>query len=206
MSDYHAYEMRFPATRPYDLETTRWATFIGEFVRPIVQQHPDLLYWTSYYTNHAEFKTLTDDIGKLQPHLDTLRKCGFIVNDLNRTLEEDLGGGRFFGPDSRSTPTQRARLILQSLKSVSDLLVDSVCKRDDGYWSQEQTGDNNQNPIGNHFFSVLHLHHNISATNALIYPFVTPDNGLHLLSYYYYENYKHKIGPHTAYPPQEVSL
>ncbi len=206
MADYHAFELQFPAARPYDVDEYRWATFVGEFVRPIAEQYSNLLYWTSYYTKYAEFKVLTDDILQVQPKLDDLERSGFVVKKLGRTLEEDLGGGRFIGPNSNSTPSRRAERILRSLKAVCDLLVDSVYKRADGYWAQEESGDRVQNPIGNHFFSVTHLYHNITAADGLIYPFMTPNLQLHLPSYYYYLNNKESFGQHTLLTPQTIRL
>lgn len=206
MNSYHAYSFQYPKTKPYDNQDFRWTTFLGEFLRRISKNRPDVLYWATHYGHHVEFKVLTDDLSGIQNEIDQLHAMGFTVNDLRRTLEEDLGSPRFIGASSNSTRTQRAMLILKSLKSVCDLMLDSIVKRSDGYWEQEASGDQLQNPIGNHMFSVTHLYHLIAAADVLVCPFITPDQQLRLLSYYYYEFFRETIGPHTPLPPQTVKI
>ena len=206
MSNYHAFSFQYPSTHPYDQSDYRWTSFLGEFVLRVGSNSPNLLYWASDYGSTVEFKVLTDDLTSVSKEIDKLKACGFVVNDLNRTLEDDLGSNRFIGPDSTSNKTQRAMVVLKSLKAVCDLMLDSIIKRPDGYWTQETCGDKKQNPIGNHMFSVMHLHHLIANADALICPFVTADSKFHLLSYYYYENNKMNLGPHSPLPSHAVRL
>jgi hypothetical protein len=206
MNPYHAFSLEYPESKPYDNEGFRWTTFLGEFVRRIAANRPDVLYWTTHYGHFVEFKVLTDDLSGIQNEIDQLQAIGFTVKDLQRTLEEDLGSPRFIGASSPSNKTQRANLILNSLKSVCDLMLDSIVKRSDGYWEHEPCGDKFQNPIGNHMFSVTHLYHLIASADVLVCPFITHDSRLHLLSYYYYELNKNVIGPHAVLPPQSVRI
>ncbi|MGO8899273.1 MAG: hypothetical protein ACLQU5_13145, partial [Isosphaeraceae bacterium] len=185
MARYFAYSLQFPNAFPYDKAEYRWATFVGEFIRPISEQNPRLLYWTSYYINTSEFKMYADDASEIQTQLDSFQQHGFVITPLQRSLEEDLGGGRFLGPQSASTATRRATLILHSLKCVCDLLVDSIYKRNDGYWTFEENADKLQNPIGNHLFSVTHLYHNITASQCRVYPFrESPENSLGMIRFF----------------------
>ncbi len=188
MTQYFAYSLQFPNSFPFDKAEYRWTSFVGEFIRPITEQNPELLYWTSYYGETAEFKMYVDDSSQAQPQLDSFGRRGFVISPLQRSLDEDLGSDRFLGPQSASTATRRATLILRSLKSVCDLLVDSVFKRDDGYWMFEENSNKRSNPIGNHLFSVTHLYHNITDSQCRVYPFITPDGSFRILSYYDFHN------------------
>jgi len=208
MARYFAYSLQFPSAFPYDKAEYRWTTFVGEFILPVYVQNPQLLYWASYYENTAEFKMYTDDASAIQAQLNSFQQDGFVVTPLQRTLEEDLGGGRFLGPHSRSTATRRATLILQSLKCVCDLLIDSIYKRGDGYWAFEENADKPQNPIGNHLFSVTHLYHNITASQCRVYPFTTPDGSFHVLSYYNFHNALNQglIRTHSTTGPFDIDV
>lgn len=141
MSDYYAFSLSYPDIPPYDHKDHKWPSFIGEIIRPFAELYPEILYWAACYGTTVEFKAYTDNKLSLHRFLQPVRQAGFVANRLNRTLEEDLGGGRFRGPQSTSTPTNRALLILRSLKAVCDLVVDSVYKKDDGYWAFEVNAD-----------------------------------------------------------------
>lgn len=206
MSTYHAYSFQYPTTHPYDNPDYRWTTFLGEFVHPVSTNRPEVLYWATHYGPTVEFKVFTDDLSGIESEINQLKATGFTITALNRTLEDDLGSPRFIGPASQSTRTNRSTLILKSLKSVCDLMLDSIVKRPDGYWEHEECGDKLQNPIGNHMFSVTHLYHLIASTDALVHPYVTPDDTLHLMSYYYYKNNKQNIGPHRPLQPKAVKM
>lgn len=204
MAQYHAFSIQIPWSHPYDLDQFRWASFVGEVLQNLVRKLPNSPYWSTYYGKTAEFKVVTDDIGCLASYFDELRAKGFEITSLNRTLEEDLGSPRFIGPNSNSNRTHRATLILQSLTAVCNLLLDSVRKRDDGYWEQEANGDCANNPIGNHFYSVTHLYHLVADAQTLVQPFVIPDGSLVVASYYDYENNLEAIGPHKIFPRMPI--
>lgn len=140
----------------------------------MVLARPDLLFWFTHYRDHAKFRVYTDQYDLLRPEFDALRdKLGLVDRGQEKelTLIEDIGGGRFIGPSSTSTPNRRAELVLRSLCAVARLVVDSVVKEDDGYWRFEQNVDSTQNPDGSHFFSVTHLFHNMCASDAVVYLF-----------------------------------
>ena len=59
----YSYVLHFPDKLPpfdRDLED-RWCSFLGEFVRPIATQFPDLLFWCSYYDCVAKFRVLSEE-------------------------------------------------------------------------------------------------------------------------------------------------
>lgn len=161
---------------PFDNEETRWPSFLGEFVAKIVKDRPKVLYWCSYYGETAQFRIFTtpEDYEAIQPNINDLliqlriRDTGA---EKNETLVSDLAKNRFIGPDTNSSQFQRALLILESLNSVAKLLLDSIIPDNGQYWKFEANGDTVQNPIGNHFFSITHLYHNMTRSQAAIVDF-----------------------------------
>jgi hypothetical protein len=190
--NYYSHVLHIPDTPLFrDLER-RWPSFVGAFVAPLVRDRQHLIYWFSYYTSLARFRVWTDRYDELRPDLERLRNELGLVDQLEEkglTLEGDLGVARFIGPNTTSNRTQRALKILHSLHSVCELVVDSVQQDGDGSWSFEANGDPQQNPIGNHFFSVTHLYHNLTGSPGLVIAFGQPPNDrLNILSYYYFWN------------------
>lgn len=188
---YYSHVLHFPNSPPFDNNDFRWTSFVGEFVRPIVEDFSDL-YWFSYYTTHARFRIYTDKYNEIQPELESLRDSLGLIDkgeEKDLTLEQDLGSPRFVGPNSNSTPFNRALLILKSLRATCDLFIDSIFKRNDGYWDFEENKEVEQNPTKTHLFSVNHLYHNITASPVLIATYKEENSEqIKALSYYYFTN------------------
>jgi hypothetical protein len=185
---YHSHVLHLPNRKPFDNPTFAWPSFIGEFALPLVRSYPWLLYWFSFYGSFARFRVYTNSYFAVRSRLEGLRDTLGLIDkgeEKTLTLQSDLGGPRFLGGQSNSSTHDRAMCILLALKAVSDLTIDSVHHRPDGYWEFERTADKNQNPIGCHLFSVTHLFHNITAADGLIVAFNQPPN-VGLLSYYYF--------------------
>jgi hypothetical protein len=193
---YYSYILEFPSTPPFDREEYRWPSFIAEFVAPLVRRRDPnhFLYWCSYYGATANFRIYTDQYEDVRGSLEAalidlkLRDTGA---EKDETLVNDLAKSRFIGPDTKSNPQHRAELILQSLHSVCNLLIDSVVPVAGRYWQFEANGDTDQNPIGNHLFSVMHLYHNITRSQARIAVYKSQEK-IDLLSYYYFHYAKVK--------------
>jgi len=188
--DYYSHVLYLPTSAPFDHPERKWPSFIGEFVTPIVASHPGLTYWFSYYGDHAKFRVYTDDYEAIRRQIEAERdRLGLEDRGSEKTLTliEDIGGGRFISPNSKSNPLQRAELILRTLCANANLIVDSVVKRDDGYWQFEENLDIAQNPDKSHLFSVNHLFHNMSTSQSLIFSFERNGN-TEMLSYYYFSN------------------
>ena len=131
--------------------------------------------------------------GKVENHIGKELKNQLHVEDKGEekelTLEQDLGNNRFIGNPSKSTPNQRAMLILKSLEATCNLFIDSIYKREDGYWDFEENQNTTQNPTRNHLFSVCHLYHNITNSPGLVTTFKEQGSDeTNLLSYYYFHN------------------
>ena len=104
---YYSHMLHFPNQKPFNNPDLRWPSFIGHFVQPIVSAHPGLLYWFSNYGAFARFRIYTADYEKIRPQLETLRdKLGLVDKggEKDLTLEGDLGGARFRGPNSYVSP------------------------------------------------------------------------------------------------------
>jgi hypothetical protein len=189
---YHAHVLHFPASETFRDAKQSFPTFLGEFVAPLVRSRSHLLYWFTYYGSFARFRVWTASYEELRPDLEARRdRLGLIDKGEEKavTLQSDLGGPRFIGPDSSSTSDQRAMKILRALHATSELVLDSIRCLPNGAWQFKATGDTLQNPIGNHLFSVNHLFHNLSRTQARIAVFSVQQQ-LGVLSYYYYHDAK----------------
>jgi hypothetical protein len=202
---YYSHVLHFPARKPFDREELRWSSFIGEFVAPLALGSPEMLYWFSDYTLCARFRVFTANYEGLRTRLEALRdKLGLQDDGTEKelTLENDLGVGRFWGPDSKVTRSARAKTLLRSLKAGADLMIESVIQRSDGYWEFEGNGDPGLNPISNHRFSVVHLFHNMMNSKARVFAFQDAQGRLDLLSQYYFADAMNRkiISPVAAKP------
>jgi len=191
-ASYHSHVLYFP-NRPLFCDATHcFPSFLGEFVTPLVQGRPDLLYWFTYYEAFARFRVWTNSYEELRPELEAKRDVLGLIDtgkEKDLTLEGDLGHARFIGADTSSKPRQRAMKILRSLHAASELVLDSIYRLPNGLWQFEGTGDKDQNPIGNHLFSVNHLIHNLTRSQARIAVF-SAQKQTHVKSYYCYNNAK----------------
>jgi hypothetical protein len=186
---YHSHVLHFPNQKPFDNPDLRWPGFIGEFVAPIVASHPEMLYWFSFYTTSAKLRIYTADYETLRPQLEAMRDKLCLQDkgeEKNLTLEEDLGGGRFRGPNCKVAVKARGESVLRALKGASDLMVESVIQRADGYWEFEENGDPGMNPVSNHRFSVVHLFHNLMDSTARVFVFWDAQGQIGVLSQYYF--------------------
>lgn len=187
---YHSHVFDYPNTKPFDNLETRWPAFVGEFAAPLVTPRPDLTFWFTHYGDHAKFRVYTDAYAAIQADLEPLRDSLGLVDrgvEKDLTLTGDLGHGRFIGPNSNSTPDDRALVILNALCATARLVVDSVFKQPNGYWAFEKNADVNQNPDESHLFSVNHLFHNMCASDAFVHLF-NHGGAPQVLSYYYFHN------------------
>jgi hypothetical protein len=210
--EYRSYVLEFPNEKPFDKNECRQASFLGEFVRPLVEDQSRYIhYWSTYYGNHAKLRIYSNRHQEIEKELTALRdqlKLKPLDEEKHMSLLGDLGHKRFFGDKSESQPERRAFRILASLRAVTDLAIDSIYKRADGYWAFEENQDKNQNPIGNHLFSVTHLYHNVTNANAHVVMFQEQPGGpVDCLSYYYFHDRKQKgiIKPVTEVP-REIQM
>lgn len=179
----YSYCIAFPDIHPYessDLER-RWRSFLGEFVKPIAQRYPDLLFWTSYYYQAAKFRVVSDDATVHQFIGQQIQDAGLIwLTDPNFgeddvTLVGDLGSARFVDQSLGTTQEEkeqirarRAMLTLKFLCSTVRLHLDSLVPADQNpgsvnkHWDYQPTPEKDLNPLNNNFESLVHLVGNIT--------------------------------------------
>ncbi len=187
----YSHVLHFPNKKPFNIADLRWPGFIGAFVAPIVSNHPEVLYWFSFYGAFARFRVHTADYEAVRPELEALRdKLGLEDKgeEKDYVLDNDLGGIRFRGPNCQVSAKARAVSVLRALKGASDLMVESVVQRADGYWEFEANGDEVQNPISGHRFSVCHLFHNLMDSKARVFAFHDARGFDGVLSHIYFHN------------------
>ena len=184
---YYSHILYFPDAYPFDNTNYRWQSFVGEFVRPIVEDIPDL-YWFSYYTVRAHLRIYTDEYDRIRPKLELLRdQLGLIDKgeEKDMTLERDLGSDRFLSSErTDKNNTDRALLILKLLNAGCKLYMDTLVK-DGKYWREEINKDINQNPFHSSSYSYIHLLHNLCKSDLLVYLY-HDKNQLQILSHYYF--------------------
>jgi hypothetical protein len=187
---YYSHVLHYPKQKPFDNPDLCWPSFIGQFIQPLVSAHPGLLYWFTNYGPFARFRIYTAEYEIIRPELEALRdKLGLMDKgeEKDLTLEADLGGARFRGPNSYVSPQARALTILKALTAGANLILESICPHHDGYWEFEANGDPAQNPVSANRFSVLHLFHNMMDSKGRVFSYHDAQGRAGVLSYYYYD-------------------
>lgn len=168
----YSHVLNIPHAHPFDNEH-RWTTFLGEFVRPIVDGR-DFPYWFSYYGDFARFRVYTedesvlDDIDRLMADLGlSYRQEKGERMEKDWTLEIDLGGARFLGSERLDvTSRQRALKVLGLVHAGAELFLHSLV-RDGDYWREEICDDAN-NTFRSSSRSYIHLLHNLTQSSVCV--------------------------------------
>jgi hypothetical protein len=200
----YSHILHIPKVRPYD-GANRWTTFLGEFVKSIVDGR-DFSYWFTYYGDFARFRVYTEDESVLSEIVDRAAKLGFrheiektAGHDL--TLEEDLGCGRFLGAERTDLkPLDRALKVLNLVHAGAELFLHSLI-RDGDYWREEHNQDLNQNPYGSSSRSYIHLLHNIAQSDIQMVQFVDSKENRGLMSEYHFS---HVAAAGRLHPPVQI--
>ena len=162
----YSYVLHFPEKHPLFADMPRrWQSFLGEFVKPIADEYPELLFWCSYYYTAAKFRLRSenDDVHKFI--LQRIKNSGLDFDpkeEESHTVIGDLGAPRFVDQALGAEAIQRrADLVMKFLCSTVRLYLDGLVKVDERHWEYRVT-PNNENPLGNNFESLAHLVANIS--------------------------------------------
>jgi hypothetical protein len=161
-----SYVLRLPNTPPFDRDReSRWRSFLGEFVRPIANDFPDLLFWCSEYDGEVRFRVDSDspEVHKsIETGIKDLKLDFDPTQEEVETLLSDLSKDRFANQSlDDSARERRAKLTLKFLCSTVRLHLDSLIRGDGQYWEYQPTPDQ-ENPLGNNFESLCHLVGNIT--------------------------------------------
>jgi len=167
--------LALPDQKPFDRDNW-FESFVGNFVRPILDTGKIHQYWFSRYgragARKIRFRFSLDNYGDVEP----------LVNQLITTLSlmdlkdeegynwiDDLGGERFLQNNQRQTnQNERAQLVLDYLHSVSRLFVDSISHSDNERYFYQERNTNNNNPHGSIFESLHHLFCNMTDVTTVV--------------------------------------
>lgn len=182
---YHSIVVNIGNAPPYgEPGKDAFFTWIGEFVKPIVETFQHDKYWFSYYGDHAKLRIWTDSdkYNSLKPTINGLlaHPLSQRLDDSGRplehelTLDEDLGSSRFRPSDMPPEAIHyRASKVLSVLHSLCDLVVHSLLKSDDGRWYLE-SNKNDNNPEGSAFESLHHLVCQITQVPTPVFAYEMP--------------------------------
>jgi hypothetical protein len=200
---YYSHVLNIPHAHPFDNEH-RWTTFLGEFVKPLVEGK-DFLYWFSYYGDFARFRIYTEDYDSTE--LDTLMaKFGFTyrLNDQGKrmedpfTLEEDLGSPRFLGAERTGiSPTERGLMVLRLVHAGARLFL-SALVRDGDYW-REEICDESNNTFRSSSRSYIHLLHNLTQSPVCVILHQDSRGSPQVVSEYSFSYIQPPPHPHKAF-------
>lgn len=164
MPQFHL-RIDIPDDPPYDRHNWDWQA-IGEIVLPFIVRHSPPRWWLGRY-----YST------KVPKHLLIRYESFSQANELDFPwppsehttfdIVSALGSGRFLGPNARTTAKERANTCFDLLTSASELALQRLSHKQDGYWVLEESADTN-NGYRDPFESVLHLFANAAAVTATV--------------------------------------
>jgi hypothetical protein len=191
-----SYVINIPSNAPFDKKDTRWTTFVGEVIRPIVVGLKGY-YWFTYYTDFARLRIYAPE-AEQQKALSALQAqmgacgCTFRLGGDGKRLEwdyeteKDLGGERFLGKERTDVPAQeRALRVIKLLHAGAELFLSTLIQ-DGAYW-REEVCENPNNPYKSSSRSYLHLLHNQAQSDVQVVAFLQA-MGFHVLSEYTFSN------------------
>ncbi len=176
---YYLYIFELAGTPEFADPQFGYPSFLGRFIRPIVQPRPDLLYYFQRVGSGVQFCFVADNGAAILQDIQD-RAADLHVGVIRPPApNQDTLVGHFGSPGSRflaanhsqlTNPQQRAQLVLTFLKAVCVLLLDNLVDQGNNQWSFEfnlgETNDNGvikrENPLGNNFESLAHLLSNIT--------------------------------------------
>jgi len=187
--------INIPQAFPFDRDhRSRWVTFVGEFVMPVMRDH-EALYWFTYYGDFGRLRVRCTkrEHASIQARIDTaMRALGLqyrqnaagVREEIIYRLEDDLGGARFLGDERLNlSPIQRGLLVLNLLHAGGQLFINSLMK-DGDYWREEINTDGNALKSASR--SYLHLLHNQAMSDIPIVLCKDQADRTQVLADYYY--------------------
>lgn len=163
---YRFYEFWVPKYGVYKDEANQWTNLIGHFIKPIVENEPNLIYWFVQEGRWFQFCFASSEPERIAAKIRVIQKKMRIKT--KRILKGDsagaLGGTRWVSTErlkDKVIEAERSELMLRVCHSICKLFIHNLEKRGKN-WLTEISGDLRQNTHGNLFESLMHLIANIS--------------------------------------------
>ena len=172
--EYYSYVVDVSNDPPYDKQNYRYFTWVGQFVKPIVEKGHHEKYWFTFYGDHGKLRIwatpeqhaeLEPTIAELFEHVALTRRTNNDGEDIEKalTLREDLGSDRFRPKDFCVEQSDtRARLVLDILHALCELVIDTLQCTQDGHYFVESNQNTDQNRKCSPYESLHHLFHLIT--------------------------------------------
>ena len=164
----------------FDNPDLRWTTFVGEFLVHIVR---DRSVEGFVFLNHqmadyelrlaaTDYKPLEVRIARLASTLGITIQAG--PTDNQTIGQHTFGDARFLAQNrlgDADAVGRRSVMVFRALHATCELFLDTLVPHGN-YWRTEPNGEQQQNPRGNMFESMLHLYSNISGAdfNVIVVP------------------------------------
>jgi hypothetical protein len=169
-------EIWVPKRAPYNHSVHGWPTIIGDFVKPLVAAHPDMLVWFLQEGPHWQLcfgPSGSLDCALAIKTLEYMRRTmvviakerGFHIKRYIRgsTFGGALAGSRWMPAKKQKRPEeqQRSFLLARACHAVCAVYMDTLVRKGN-HWVVESPQCKKQNPHGNIFESFMHLCANLS--------------------------------------------
>ncbi len=174
---YRHHELYTPVVAPFDTAgTLLWPTLVGTFLRPIIESFPNMPYWFCNHGTDFQFCFAYKDYKKVEEVIEAQKKTYQTTTKIQPVEGATVGtafrGERWLAKnkmDDGVLASKRAQLVFGFLHSTSALYFDGLVQ-DGVHWKAEKN-DDEQNPEGSGFESLLHLLSNITQVPTPIYEF-----------------------------------
>lgn len=113
MKKYYSHVLFLPEKKPFDKPKFKWPTFVGSFIKPVVENFEDP-FWFTFYGPYAKFRVYTDKYDLIDLKIRKYKKKLKIADDFSEvdlTLEADLGVERFLSLNRTDKKNKRKSFI-----------------------------------------------------------------------------------------------
>ncbi|HEY4299975.1 MAG TPA: hypothetical protein VGM73_03810 [Candidatus Didemnitutus sp.] len=180
------YKFNVPTHAPhFDNASLRWTTFVGEFLVHIVRDRSvEAFMFLNHEMAEYELRLAATDYKPLEVRLARLaNKLGITIQENpidNQTIGQNtFGQDRFLAQNRLADPEAvacRSVLVFRAMHAACELFLHNLVPHGN-YWRIESNGEQQQNPHGNMFESIIHLYANMSGAEFDVYVVPPPPAG-----------------------------
>jgi len=168
----------------FDKDDCRWPSIVGHFFRVIVQ---DPAIKGFVFLNHGdadiELRFASVEFGRIEKNMVTLASSLGIKWKTHPTEGQTIGKHAYRGKrwvsdgKGEAAEAQRSEMVFKFLHAGCALYIDNLVW-EEPYWKFERNPEQQENPLGNSFESLLHLISNFSQAQFDVYFFQTGTNSI----------------------------